>query len=441
MPRLIYFLYNLLGVPALRLGFFILSRFNQKAKLGYQGRKVQRKTLSQTIQNISKDRKRILVHCTSVGEYEQAVPIIDLLKRQQPNLFVVVSFFSSSGYNFVKKNENIDLKIYLPLDVYSSAYKLLDVLIPSLFIISKFDVWPNYMVAAGKLNIPTVMIAATLSSNSKRDKGVSKWLNTYAFKHFDFIFPIAEEDRNRFLTLFPYPDRMEVTGDTRFDQVYKKGQKILKEPSVELFEDNTGLTMICGSIWPADEKHLLPALIKLLNKYDDIKLILVPHELHEEHIASIEEILTQAGIRSERYTELGDNMKSAQSVIIVNTIGMLAKLYVNTDLAYVGGSFSTGVHNVMEPAVFGQPVIFGPVYVNSFEAMELQKIESAFTGSNAQELEELFNIFVSDDGKRGQAGMAAKNLIERNIGATDKIIEILNQRYGDIKPDSNPRAN
>lgn len=435
MPRLIYILYNIFAVPALRLGFFLLSRFNRKARLGYDGRVEQGRNLTNTLREVSENRKRLLIHCTSVGEYEQAVPIIDLLKKQQPDLFIIVSFFSSSGYNFVKKNTNIDLKIYLPLDVYSRAYELLDTLKPFLFIISKFDVWPNFMVASGELNIPTVMIAATLSANSKRDKGVSKYLNTYAFKYFDFIFPIAEEDKRRFLKIYPFPERLEVTGDTRFDQVYKKGQKISQEPTIELFENHVGLTLICGSIWPADEKHLLPALISVLHKHPDLRAILVPHELHEEHILSIENVLTRGGINSQRYTSLQKDSMSIDRVVIVNTIGMLAKLYRNTDLAYVGGSFSTGVHNVMEPAVFGQPVIFGPVYVNSFEAMELLKIKSGFSIHNERELAELLEVFVSDSAKRQQAGKKAKDLIEKNIGATDKIFKILNQRYGNIKPD------
>lgn len=435
MQRFIYILYNIIGVPALRFGFFIFSRFNKKARLGYDGRAQQRKTLSDELNNVPKERKRVLIHCTSVGEYEQAVPIIELLKKQNSGLFIVVSFFSSSGYRFVKNNEHIDLKIYLPLDIYSRAHRLLEQLQPSLFIISKFDVWPNFMVASGKLSIPVAMIAATLSSNSKRDKGVSKWLNSYAFRHFDFIFPIAEEDKNRFLSIYPFPEKMKVTGDTRFDQVYKKGQKILQQEPVQLFETSDGPTMIAGSIWPADEKYLLPVLVNILNKYPTLNVILVPHELHEEHISSIEQVLNKGKVDSCRFTELSKDAKSKSRVVIVNTIGMLAKLYVNTDLAYVGGSFSTGVHNVMEPAVFGQPVIFGPVYVNSFEAMELQKIESGFSIQNEKELEELIDVFISDEGRRIAAGKKAKDLIEQNIGATDKIFEILNQRYGDIKPD------
>lgn len=437
MARLMYVLYNLIAVPLLTLGFFIFSRVNRKARLGYDGRKAQKAMLISTIDQIPGDTIRVLIHCTSVGEYEQAVPVIDLIKKQNPEVYMVVSFFSSSGFNFVKNNKNIDLKIYLPLDAYSKAYELLYALKPSLFIISKFDVWPNFMAAAGKLNISTVMIAATLSSNSKRHKGLAKWLNRYAFQFFDYIFPISDEDKDRFLNIFPHQEKMLVTGDTRFDQVYKKGRKILMEDPIEVFKDTEGPVFIGGSIWPPDEKHLLPVLVNMLHKHTALKAILVPHELHEEHLSSIEEVLKSGNITSDRYTNLPEAVKSEKRVVIVDTIGILAKLYVNTDLAYVGGSFSSGVHNVMEPAVFGQPVIFGPVYINSFEAMELEKIESGFSIRNEHELEELFDVFISNESKRKEVGERAKNLIEKNIGATDKIFEILNQRYGDIKPNPN----
>ncbi|MEO0554177.1 MAG: glycosyltransferase N-terminal domain-containing protein [Bacteroidota bacterium] len=441
MNKFIYILYNILGVPAIRVGFFLLSRFNKKARLGYDGRRQQRISLEKELKQIPKEKKRILIHCTSVGEYEQAVPVINLLKRQNPELYLAISFFSASGYNFVKKNENVDLKIYLPLDVYSRAEKLLSSLKPSLFIISKFDVWPNFVHVAGKMGVSVVMIAATLSENSKRDKGLSKRLNRYIFKNFDFIFPISKEDKNRFLAIYPFPEKMQITGDTRFDQVYKKGQKILAEKPEPLFSNQEGLTFIGGSIWPADEKHLLPVLIRMLHKHKSLKAILVPHELHEEHIKSIENVLQNGDVNSVRYTTLPEGEKSSERVIIVNSIGMLAKLYATTDFAYVGGSFSTGVHNVMEPAVFGQPVIFGPIYVNSFEALELQKIESGFSIRNETELEKLFDIFVSNHEKRIQAGGRAEELIKKNVGASDKIFKILNQRYGDINPGTTKRKN
>ena len=158
-------------------------------------------------------------------------------------------------------------------------------------------------------------------------------------------------------------------------------------------------------------------------------MILVPHELHESHISDIENVLTSAGIASERYTSFEKTGGTEKRVAIINTIGMLARLYRQTQLAYVGGSFSTGVHNVMEPAVFGQPVVFGPAYHNSFEAMELIHEGCAFSGSNAKELETLLDIFLSDESNRIETGNKAKNLIEQNIGATQIIIKKLKETY------------
>lgn len=433
MQKLIYLLYNMLAVPVLRLGFLVFSRFNSKARMGYEGRARQRHALAYALARIPEDTQRVFVHCTSVGEYEQAVPVIAALKAQNPDLFVIVSFYSASGYNYVKNNPDIGLKIYLPLDVYARARRLLTQINPVLFMISKFDVWPNFMAAAGKLGIPVVMIAATLSENSRRDKGLAKALNQHAFKHFDFIFPISEDDRARFIALYPYPDRMLVAGDTRFDQVYKKGQKILKQAPAPLFENQEGLVFIAGSIWPADEKHLMPALGRALNRYPTLRAILVPHELHEAHLVAIEQALADVGVQSERYTTFETKGQTNARVAIVDTIGMLAKLYAHTDFAYIGGSFSTGVHNVMEPAVFGQPVIFGPKYTNSFEAMELEKIESGFSIQNEAELEKFINIFTTDHARRTRAGENAKALVEKNVGAADKILNILNQRYEHIR--------
>jgi 3-deoxy-D-manno-octulosonic-acid transferase len=252
------------------------------------------------------------------------------------------------------------------------------------------------------------------------------------YKNISLIFPISEVDKNRFLHLFPYPEKMIVAGDTRFDQVYNKAQKVRATDEVAVFNDNSGLKLITGSIWPADEKHLMPALIGLYKKHAHLKLILVPHELHEAHISDIETILAKEGIESERYTQFEKTGGTTKRVAIINTIGMLARIYKQTQLAYVGGSFSTGVHNVMEPAVFGQPVVFGPEYHNSFEAMELIREGCGFSGSSTAELEKLLDRFISNESDRKETGDKAKNLIEQNIGATRIIINKLKETYGFI---------
>jgi len=432
MGTLYYFLYNAVFVPVFCFGFWIGSLFNAKMKEGRIGRKNLFRTIKQTIEKIDAQTKRIHFHASSVGEWEQAVPIIAELKKLNPKLFISVSFFSPSGFRFAKKPVNVDLKVYLPFDRYRSAKRFFNLIRPDLWIISKFDIWPNHVIAANRLGIPIAVTAATLSPNSGRDKGISGKFNKFIYSKISQIFAISDDDKDRFKRLISNSSNLYVTGDTRFDQVYNKGERAKNEGDVKLFKDQSGIKIIGGSIWPADEKHLIPALIALMKKYDHLKLILVPHELHESHISAIENMLNVASIDNERFTNCAENGGTHKRVIIVNTIGLLSRLYMQTDIAYIGGSFSTGVHNVMEPAVFGQPVLFGPQHLNSFEAGELLKLECAFCVENRTQLESILDELISNQELRTQTGTKAKNLIYNNLGATNRIINILKQQYGFI---------
>lgn len=422
--------YNLLIVPGLFLLANLAAPFIPKLKEGLMARRISKKQWKEALKKIPRDVPRILFHATSVGEWEQAVPLIERFKSDHPHLYVVVSFYSPSGYNYVKKHPDVDLKVYLPFDSYPGAYEFLSTLRPSLWVISKFDIWPNHMFVAKRLKIPVVLIAATLSSNSGRTRGLAGSLSKAVYPIFDMIFPISEEDRDRFFRLYPNEERLIITGDTRFDRVHERGLRAQKQGPVRIFADKPDLTFIAGSIWPADEKHLLPALIELLQEYPQLHAVLVPHELHEQHIRDIEIFLEDAGLTSERYTEMETSEGSRQRIVIINTIGMLARLYMNTDFAYIGGSFSTGVHNVMEPATFGQPVVFGPVHENSYEAMELMKIGSAFSVSSSAQMKEVFTRMVVDESFRRDAGRKAVKLIEENLGASEKIYSLLKEKYG-----------
>lgn len=428
MEGFLLFLYRLILVPVTRFIFYFWRFLDPKIKLGYEGRKGQFRRIEKEILG-AKGRKRIFFHASSVGEGEQALPVIERLKAADPDIYIVVSFFSSSGYDFLKRNPNIDLKIYLPIDSRKNAHRLFTLIKPDLWCISKFDVWPNHHIVAAKLGIPIVLIAATLSENSGRDKGIAGTFNKSFYKYFDHIFPISEDDSSRFLHIFPFPDRITIAGDTRFDQVISKALKVEKAGNVKIFKNEGGLIFIGGSIWPADEKHLLPALCSVMRNHPSLRAILVPHELHESHIADIENTIRQAGLESERYTDSESKGGTVKRIAIINTVGMLARIYMQTGMAYVGGSFSTGVHNVMEPAVFAQPVIFGPVNTNSFEAGELIKAGCAFAINDAAGAEAILEKLISDDSFRIDAGNKAKDLIYNNLGATEIIYTYLKQTY------------
>jgi 3-deoxy-D-manno-octulosonic-acid transferase len=422
-----FFLYNILLVPVLVTGFYIGSFFNTKMKEGRLGR---RRLFSALQSDMAKyhSGKRVLFHCTSAGEWLQALPIIEKLKSMNPDLFVMVSFFSPSGYKFAKHPAEVDVKFYLPLDTWFGARKLFRLIKPDLWIISKFDIWPNHVLAASKMGIPIVITSATLSADSGRDKGLSRHFNKSVYNRISHFFPISEDDKIRFQAWVPDETKYTIAGDTRYDHVFNRGLKASEGEDIKVFTEKNGLVLIAGSSWPADERQILPAVVRLIKDFDSLRVIIVPHELHESHLQEIETVFSGSGLKTKRFNDPGYQAKETR-IVIFNTVGMLARLYKQTDIAFVGGSFGKGTHNVMEPAVFSQPVLFGPNYFNSYEAGELLRIGAAFTVAGEEEFYIKVSGLIQDEPLRKSMGEKARDLIQSNIGATEKIIHKLNELY------------
>jgi 3-deoxy-D-manno-octulosonic-acid transferase len=412
-------------------GFYTGSLFNAKMRDGRKARKNQFSRLADAVSKAGA-RKRILFHCTSAGEWLQAVPIIEKMKSVNPEIFIMVSFFSPSGFKFARNPSEIDLKFYLPLDSKYAARRLFKLLRPEMWIISKFDVWPNHVMVASELGIPVVITSATLSANSGRDKGFARLFNKSVYKRISHFFPISEDDKKRFQALVPGEEPYTVAGDTRYDHVYNRGQRASDAGDVAIFAGSGELTIIAGSTWPADEKHVLPALAELMQKFPGLRVIVVPHELHENHLRDIENVFARYGIPCERYADFSASGTAKADVVIFNTIGLLARLYKQTQIAFIGGSFGKGTHNVMEPAVFAQPVLFGPNHLNSYEAGELLQIGAAFRVTNQQEFHEKVSLLIRDNPLRQSMGEKARNLIIGNTGATAVIMNTLKEKYGII---------
>jgi 3-deoxy-D-manno-octulosonic-acid transferase len=386
-------------------------------------------TLLETAILKASGRKRILFHCTSAGEWLQALPIIEKMKALNPDIFIMVSFFSPSGFKFAKNPPEVDLKFYLPLDSVFAASRLFKLLSPDLWVISKFDIWPNHVMVAAQMKIPIVVTSATLSEDSRRDKGVSKGFNRLVYNKISHIFPISDADMQRFRVMVPDESKYTVAGDTRYDHVYNRGIRASEAGDIPIFDNKKAFTLIAGSTWPADEKHIIPALADLCKKFPDLRIIVVPHELHENHLQDIESVFARAGIKTERFTNFSGSQRATANVVVFNTIGLLSRLYKQTNLAYIGGSFGKGIHNVMEPAVFGQPVLFGPNHLNSHEAGELLKIGAAFRITNQQEFYDSVALLIRDANLLNAMGEKAKNLIYNKIGATAVIIDSLKKQY------------
>ena len=419
-------LYDIIIIPLLKLVFIIGSLFNKKLKQGLDGRKRYFENAQTIAKQIPTNAKLFLFHSSSVGEWEQAIPIIEKLKQKDSSVYVIVTFFSPSGYIIVK-NQLIDAKLYLPIDSKSNAKKFFNLFHPKAWIICKYDIWPNMLLEAKKHDIPVLLCSAELAADSKRHIFPMKLVNKPIYNNLDFILAISEDTRQRFTNIYSNTKGLIVGGDSRYDRINEKVERLLKEDPIKIFKNEDTFSIIMGSSWPADEKHVLPAIIRLLNQFTHLSVIIVPHEIEEVHLQNIEFLFSEAQIKTERYSSFSTKNGTQTRVAIIDTIGVLSKLYRSTKIAYVGGGFGSGVHNVMEPAAFSQPIIFGPKHINSYEACHLEYLMAAHTIHNENEFEIIAEYLIHREKLRVEKGAVARKFLTDNLGATNKTIEILEQ--------------
>jgi 3-deoxy-D-manno-octulosonic-acid transferase len=367
-------------------------------------------------------------HVSSVGEYEQAKPLISALAADHPNLPVILTFCSPSGYQFAMKREsppdqnNIKFIDYKPIDSVRSAGKCLDLMNPRLLVFVKFDLWPNLIWSAGKRSIPAVLVDGTLSATSNRVSGLARRFYRSVYESLDRIMAIGQEDANRFLQTAPDHPAVTVTGDTRFDRVMERRQQ--QAPlDINLVRDER-ITLIAGSTWPKDESRILPALARILDQHQNTRLVIAPHEPAPERVAELEAWASTGGFE---VTRLSRGAGPAQRVIIVDSVGILAELYALCDLAYIGGSFSTGVHSVIEPAIMGMPVLFGPVHHNSLEAQQILKLGAGTLVTNTDQAFDGFDRLIQETRIRQVMGIAARNYVESQLGATQRCMRTISE--------------
>jgi 3-deoxy-D-manno-octulosonic-acid transferase len=414
-------LYNALALPLATAGAYALSPFREKIREALHGRRNSISRWQASAQAIT--GRPIWFHVSSVGEYEQAKPLISTLAADYPNIPVVISFCSPSGYRFAGKKEQLDdrnnIKYidYLPLDSSRNARICLTALRPRLLLFVKFDLWPNLIWEAESLQVPTVLIDATLSASSSRLSTVARRFYRDVYEGIDKILAIGEADAERFRISVPDHPAIRVTGDTRFDRVMERAETS-KSLSFHL-PDDANLRIIAGSTWPKDEAQILESLAKLLKEKTDLHVIIAPHEPAAERVASI---ISWAGDHGLESSTLSSGNLSDR-VIVVDSVGVLAELYRLCDVAYVGGSFSTGVHSVIEPAIMGIPVIFGPQHDNSLEALELVRRGGGTAVSDQAGVYDILKSLIENKEKRTSMGRAAKSYVESQLGSTGRCME------------------
>jgi 3-deoxy-D-manno-octulosonic-acid transferase len=351
-----------------------------------------------------------------MGEFEHIKPLIIRLS-QQFDVNIIVTFFSPSAYEVVKEFEGVSLFLYLPFDTPGKWRRIYDLLNPLLIVISKHDVWPNQVWVAADKSIPVYLINASLSDQSGRIGFWGRFLLEDVYNDLRGIYTISEEDRRRFEYYF-HGLTLKNVGDTKFDQVLIRKELALKNSPLPKEWSNNSMVIVLGSVWPEDTEHTLPVLCKLLADREDLKIIIVPHQPNERFIMQIR--LAFPSLDTIDYTHR--KYLKDERIIIVDVIGVLADLYRYADIAYVGGSFRQGIHNVMEPAVYRIPVIYGPLYTNSFEAVRLNKAGGSEIVKNSAEFDGVLNRLLDNQETRRQMGEKAGDYAMNNIGATERII-------------------
>jgi 3-deoxy-D-manno-octulosonic-acid transferase len=436
--------YNAVILPAGRAAARLAALRKPKIADAIAGRKhsfTQIKIHLATLPGSRYKNQGIWFHVSSVGEYLQAVPLMQRLKAAQAGRPIHLSFSSPSVEKPVRSFQDADLAFYLPEDTKANVLRLLDLLNPALLIFSKFDIWPNLVWLASEAGVPVAVTAATLSPDSGRLSQPAGSFHRSFYRDLSLVCAISEEDAASYQKLGVNSSRCPVTGDTRFDQTFERAAGIDgNHPGVAVFNGwKTGVRLVCGSIWPADQEHLLPAIASLAESHPSLKFILVPHEISEPHLEELTAILESHSLACLRYSTLMTEdtgslpvLDESTRAVIVDRMGVLSAIYRAGDIAYVGGSFSTGVHNVMEPACFGLPVLFGPRHLNSFEARLMIERRGAFPVSSSRDICKTLQPLIENETARKKHGAAARAVVTENLGAVDRTLAALKEHFPEV---------
>jgi 3-deoxy-D-manno-octulosonic-acid transferase len=394
---------------------YIISPFSKKAKKWVDGRKDWKEKL---VAFSTKNTKKVIwLHAASLGEFEQGRPLIESIKKTNPNLSIVVSFFSPSGYDIRKNYELADYVCYLPTNSSSNAQFFIDQLQPVLVLWVKYDYWSQFLSYLHKKNIPNYLISSIFKKRNVHFKPYgSFWVEQ--LKWYKAIF-VQNTESQQLLTNVGV--KSEILGDTRFDRVNAVAQQSFSNETITHFINNQKV-IIAGSTWLEDEE----VLCHFANKNAAIKMIIAPHHIDTERIAEIKKLFINCTTFSDYKPNGGTN------VLILDTIGILSFIYRYATICYIGGGFnSSGIHNCIEAAVYGKPIIFGPSFENFAEAIDLIELEAAFSIESAVEIENLIAQLLSDTNLYNQTATKADTYVQSKLGSTNKILEIIRQN-GDL---------
>ena len=396
----------------------LISPLHKKARIMRLG---QWRTNSILREKIDRNAKYIWFHASSLGEFEQGRPMMEKIKAEHPEYKILLTFFSPSGYEVRKNYNGADVICYLPFDTPYRVKKFLNLANPSIAVFIKYEFWGNYLQELKHRNIPVYII----SSIFRRDQLFFQWFG-YPYRKMLYCFThlFVQDDRSAALLKEFGITNVTVTGDTRFDRVLDVRNQARELSPVEHFVCEGGkekrLTLVAGSSWPQDEEILIP----YFNEHPEMKLIIAPHEIHREHLMYIESLLKRPSVRlSDVFHD--QSLAEGKDCLIVDSFGLLSSIYRYGTIAYIGGGFGAGIHNTLEAAVYGIPVLFGPKYHKFKEAKDLIKVGGGFSVSDKQSFCEKMDELLTYHEVLEAAGESAGQFVNGNAGATDKILRII----------------
>lgn len=391
----------------------VIALFNKKIKLLVAGR-------TATFSKIEplKNKKTIWIHAASLGEFEQARPIVEEIKEKYPEHALLVTFFSPSGYEIRKDYQLATVVCYLPLDSKANARKFIAAINPTLAIFIKYEFWPNLLNELKRVEVPTILVSGIL-----REKQLFfQWYGGFmreSLKAFHHFF-VQDKNSKELLNSINF-ENVTISGDTRFDRV----SKILQQDNTIDFIDefkNNQYTIVAGSTWPEDEALLVHYINN--DALENEKFIIAPHNMKEAAILELQQLIHKKTVL---YSEKGNENLKECAVFIIDTVGILTKIYAAADVAYVGGGLKTGLHNILEPATFGIPVVIGNTYDKFKEAIDLVEIGGCISIKNQEEFTKNLLHLKNDEGIRKRTGNSNKKYIEDNLGATAFIMKYLKE--------------
>lgn len=401
---------------------WLLGFTNAKARTWANGRKNIFPQLARAF--AGNTQPTIWMHCSSLGEFEQGLPMLEQLRQQYPGYRLLVSFFSPSGYEIRKNHPAADLAVYLPMDSPANAKRFLSIVNPSLVIFVKYEYWYYYLKETHQRNIPLILASGIF----RKDQAFFKWYGSFYRKMLPLFswFFVQNQESKQLLQSIGFEKNVVFTGDTRFDRVLAIASNFEPIASIEQFCNGNDV-IVAGSTWTEDDEEL----DHFINTNPSLKCLVAPHDIDQERLDECLHLYKHSMLFSEyvKFSEEGKQIPLHINTLVINNMGMLSRLYKYATICYVGGGFGDdGIHNILEAAVYGKPVIFGPVYDKYFEADELLDAGGAYTIEDALELEAVLKGLLSDKTQLTEASNAAGEYVQKKAGATAAIMRYIQEK-------------